>query len=73
VGFERNVGRARSDWLREIVLALIILSGASTSDYLYVQKQHDVRSVQTYERVIGGSSMVRCLLFLFNWGFGVLS
>lgn len=72
MGFEGRLGEARSDWLREMVLALIILCGTSTSDLLYVQKQHDVRSLQTYERVIGGSSMVCCLLSLFNWGFGVL-
>ena len=71
-GLKGRLGEARSDWLREMVLALIILCGTSTSDLLYVQKQHDVRSLQTYERVIGGSSMVCCLLSLFNWGFGVL-
>jgi hypothetical protein len=70
VGFEGRLGEARSDWLREMVLALIILSRASTWDHLYVQKQHNVRSLQTYKRVIGGSSMVHCLSFLFNWGFG---
>lgn len=44
-GLEGRVGEARSDWLCEMVWALIILNGASTSDHLYVQEQHNVRSL----------------------------
>jgi hypothetical protein len=64
----------RADWLRKMCLALIILWSFNVGSYFCVQDQHNVWSVQTYERVIWGSSMVHspnCLLNCELWGIGL--
>jgi hypothetical protein len=64
----------RADWLRKMCLGVDYSLELNVGSYFWVQDQHDVRSVQTYERVIWGSSMVRSPNRLLNcelWGIGL--